>query len=81
MTFEELRRGSEFHQVTEHPSGGFQISAANSTEECLQRVHEIADDADQIVFGHGYEVFLKHKSNSDPKGRYNTVVFIVANDH
>jgi hypothetical protein len=81
MTFEELKRGSEFHQVTEHPSGGFQISPANNTEECVQRFHELVEEElDHIVFEHGYEVFLTHRSTSDPKGRYDTAVIIVANE-
>ena len=78
MTFEELRKGSQFHKVKEHDSGGgFTIYPADQKdEECLQRFHEIVDDADQIVSGSGYKLHLTNKSTSDPKGRSNIAIFL-----
>ena len=67
MTFEELGRGSDIHRV--YPtSNGFKIAAANNSEECKQRFHDLV--AKSMKTAEGYEVH-PHASKMDPQGRYD----------
>jgi hypothetical protein len=66
---ESLRSGSDFHEVSIKP-GGFTIKAANDTEECLARFHEIVEEAIERASEEGYEI-LPHRSSMDSKGRFD----------
>jgi hypothetical protein len=79
MTYLEwLRNGSDFHKVS-LITGGFTIRAADDSEECRQRFHEIVEEARGNAFVEGYEID-PHPSSMDPKGRWNFATIMIAVD-
>ena len=58
--FEELERGSEFHNAT-RASGGLMIDAAEDTPKCLQAFQLLVDAVRKQAVSRGYK-FIAHKS-------------------
>jgi hypothetical protein len=72
---EWLRNGSDFHKVSPK-TNGFTISAADDSEGCRERFHEIVDEAIGNASFEGYEI-SPHRSSMDSKGRWDFAIITI----
>ena len=73
MSFlETLRSASKYHNVRSIPNG-FEIRAADDSEECRHSFHALVAEAIERASNEHYEI-TPHRSAIDPKGRYDSAV-------
>lgn len=66
---EWLRGGSEFHIVLPG-ADGFAIRAAEQSEQCRERFHQIVENAIRKAYLDAFKI-RPHRSPMDPNGRWD----------